>query len=112
MRRRRWWGRAVPEELPPNTYLEYYAPDHRLNLHSKYAWVNLAGLTAFYRFTGIKVLEELPLKHVPRVIRAQKLPEPALQVSEGPVRDHSKDLEVLGEQYAPNHCLSFRVMCL
>ena len=28
-------GRAVPEELPPNTYLEYYAPDHRLNLHSK-----------------------------------------------------------------------------
>ena len=28
-------GRAVPEELPPNTYLEYYAPDHRLNLHSR-----------------------------------------------------------------------------
>ena len=22
----------IPEELPPNTYYEYYAPDHKLNL--------------------------------------------------------------------------------
>ena len=33
-------GRSVPEELPPNTYLEYYAPDHRLNLHSKKSMEN------------------------------------------------------------------------
>jgi hypothetical protein len=61
-------GRAVPEELPANTYLEYYGPDHRLNLHARKAMDNGNARAELERIRR-EVLENLRhLAHAPSAL--------------------------------------------
>ncbi|KAK9836274.1 hypothetical protein WJX81_001417 [Elliptochloris bilobata] len=94
-------GRAVPEELPPNTYLEYYAPDHRLNLHSRKVMDNGNARAELERIRR-DVMENLRhLAHTPSVQMAEAVPDSYLPEYNIDDADENPDLR-LG-RYAREH---------